>query len=148
MYGIVTVWNCDHDLKGENVRLRPDGPIFLAYICDFGMASGTQASTMRTTKTSTAAATLMYKAPELFDGEFCAASEVYAFAITVWEALTGQIPWEGALEAQIMMAVCLKKERPPLAAAAAATRLGQLAQRCWVQDPSSRPSFRDAGKEL
>ena len=67
-----------HDLKSDNVLLWPDGPMFLAKICDFGMSTGTHASTMRTSKTGMGAATLAYKGPEVFDDEFSTASEVYS----------------------------------------------------------------------
>ena len=136
-----------HDLKSDNVLLWPDGPIFLAKICDFGMATGTQASTMRTNKSRTGAATLAYKAPEAFDDEFSAASEVYSFSIIAWEALTGDVPWEGYSEARLTKAI-IKEERPPLSPAAAATFVGQLTQRCWAQEPETRPRFRDIGREL
>ena len=137
-----------HDLKSANVLLWPDGPMFVAKICDFGMATGTKASTMRSVKGGMGAATLAYKAPEAFDDEFSAASEVYSFGIITWEVLTGKVPWEGCSEAKVTRAMCIKEERPPLDPGAAASPLGQLTQRCWAQEPGARPAFGDIVEEL
>ena len=71
-----------HDLKSDNVLLWEQGQEFVAKIGDFGLATGTQASTMRTGKgkNGTGAAPA-YKAPEAFDDEFTTASEVYSFGV-------------------------------------------------------------------
>ena len=61
------------------------------------------------------------QAPEQLEDEFCAASEVYSFAIIVWEMLTGGRPWrvdhKGRTynDAAIVMGV-ISGERPPLPA--------------------------------
>ena len=117
-----------HDLKSDNCLVWPDATCgFVAKITDFGLASGTQGSTMRTTRKQTGAATLAYKAPECFDDEpFTAASEVYAFGIIVWELLTAGRPWEGYLEAHLGMAVYGQSERPPLTDDQAATYIAPL----------------------
>ena len=125
-----------HDLKSDNVLLWEQGHEFVAKIGDFGLATGTQASTMRTGKgkSGAGAGTLAYKAPEAFDDEFTTASEVYSFGVVAWEVLTGAVPWDGYSEARLTKAI-IKEERPPLAADAAATPLGQLVQRCWALEP-------------
>ena len=44
------------------------------------------------------------QAPEAFNDEFSAASEVYSFSIIAWKALTGDVPWEGYSEAKLTKA--------------------------------------------
>mmetsp|Transcript_84676 Transcript_84676/g.123930 ORF Transcript_84676/g.123930 Transcript_84676/m.123930 type:complete len:438 (+) Transcript_84676:2-1315(+) len=129
-----------HDLKSDNVLVWEDGSKFIAKIADFGLATGTLASTMKPTKSGTGAATLAYKAPEAFDDEFDTASEVYAYAIIGWELLTGKVPWEGYSEAKLTKAI-IKEERPALPLEIATAHFGQLVQACWAQEPKQRPSF-------
>ena len=127
-----------HDLKTANVLVWPDAAStrFVAKISDFGLATGSNDSTMRTTHVTTGAATLAYKAPEAFDDEFSAASEVYAFAIVAWEVLTAKVPWEGYSLAKLTKAI-IKEERPPL------PQQGdfQLVESCWAQEAKDRPTF-------
>ena len=127
-----------HDLKTANVLVWPDAAStrFVAKISDFGLATGSHDSTMRTAHAKTGAATLAYKAPEAFDDEFSAASEVYAFAIVAWEVLTAKVPWQGYSEARLTKAI-IKEERPPL------PQHGdfQLVESCWAQEAKDRPTF-------
>jgi len=129
-----------HDLKSDNVLVWEDGSKFIAKIADLGLATGTLASTMKTAKSGTGAATLAYKAPEAFDDEFSMESEVYAYSIVGWEVLTGKVPWEGYSEARLTKAI-IKEERQTLLPDVAAAPLGQMVQRCWAQEPKQRPSF-------
>ena len=71
-----------------------------------------------------------------------------SFSIVLWEVLTGKVPWEGFSETKLMKAVVLNEERPSLSPEAAATPLGQLAERCWAQEPMARPPFSVLGREL
>ena len=137
-----------HDLKSDNVLLWQDtGSTFIAKIADFGLATGSLASTVKTTKSSTGAATLAYKAPEAFDGEFSPPSEVYAYSIIGWEVLTGKVPWEGYSEAQLTKAI-LKQERLSLPLEIATEFLGQIVQKCWVEEATQRPTFDALTMEL
>jgi len=136
-----------HDLKSDNVLVWEDGSKFIAKIADFGLATGTLASTMKTAKFGTGAATFAYKAPEAFDDEFGKPSEVYAYAVIGWELLTGKTPWEGYSEAKLTKAI-IKEERPALPLDIATAHFGQLVQACWAQEPTQRPSFALLATEL
>ena len=107
---------------------------FVAKISDFGLATGTLDSTMRTAQGTTGAATLAYKAPEAFDDEFTTASEVYAFGIVAWEVATAKVPWEGYSLAKLTKAI-IKEERPPLPPQGDF----QLVKSCWAQEPQPQP---------
>ena len=90
--------------------------------------AGTGLSTL---KANTGAGTLQYKAPESFDGKYEAASEVYAFAIIMWEVLTGKLPWDGMLDAQVTKEVYLMGKRPPWNETA--SPLVTVVEQCWAQ---------------
>ena len=74
-----------------------------------------------------AGGTLAYMAPEAFADEYVLASEVYSYAIILWELLTGLVPWSASessgkgrrrkawTQATLMHAVChgTRPEIPP-----------------------------------
>ena len=86
------------------------------------------------------------------------ASDVYSFAIVLWEMLTGLRPWTvdkhgqpfSFLEVQVMRAVADRGERPPLrdAAGVGSPFLRELVRRSWAHDAASRPSFAQLLDEL
>ena len=162
------------DLKGANVLLTYD--LRTAKVCDFGIATVTQ--TMRTKATTrgmatyaktgtkgSMAGTLGWKAPETFYGRAHRASDVFAFAMTLYEVAARQPPFANETEIQVIQKLMrrveeepqddaakarflhqypLKSRRPPLPAAAARSVPSvviELMQRCWVDDPVERPTF-------
>ena len=139
-----------HDLKSDNVLLWPDAETgLLAKVSDFGMATGTGGSTMHSSAaTKLGAGTHQYAAPETFDDIFTAQSDVYAFGVVFWEVLTAKLPWGGMGDKAILMAVCFKKERPPLPAELAGAPSGKLLDRCWAQEPGGRPTFAKIAEML
>jgi hypothetical protein len=97
-----------------------------------------------------AAGTSIYIAPELIEkGSRAAtfASDMYAYGLLLWCLFSGrQHAWmdaDGSFSAEAL-SVCMRVtrgERPPLAALRTDTPASVVAlmQRCWAQDPSSRP---------
>lgn len=137
------------DLKCANVLLwdhKDRG--MLAKLADFGMVKGIDDSSGGSV--SRVAGTLTHKAPEMFNGSFLASSEVYAFAITLWEILTGDRPWreEGLTEAALIKALVFERKRPPMRLSPGQVALGQVVESCWDQLPSHRPSFAELEKHL
>ena len=126
-----------HDLKTSNVLVF-DGAAggLVPKLTDFGLAVVAAGSTLGTKRA--AAGTTAYKAPEQFDDEFSAASEIYSYAIVLWELLHGGRPWHGKTEAGIIGAV-LRGQRPSVTVADGV--LLQLAEACWAPEPADRPSF-------
>jgi len=151
-----------HDIKSANVLIfdaaGSAGGGLVAKLSDFGLAGGlsgtsTAAATTRT-KTHAAGGTLAYRAPETFVGRYTTASEVYSYAIVLWELLTGRKPWHRDengnpyMEGNVMNLVCRKKrpEMPsPISRSMSSPRragaLEALMRRCWSHDPKKRPSF-------
>ena len=138
-----------HDLKSDNVllELKADGSR-QPKIADFGLATGANMSKMNTqTAAAGNAGTQAYKGPECFNDEFTRASDVYAFAIIVWELLTADRPWANVTDAAIMFKVCNNGERPAIPDKAN-RGLAIIAEKCWAQSAADRPSFEEliAGK--
>jgi serine/threonine protein kinase len=89
-----------------------------------------------------------YMAPELLDSNtFTEKTDVYAYALIIFEVLTGDVPWAGINQMQIMMQVCIKKERPPVSESAPSD-LVALMQRSWAHEPDARPTFAKVKAEL
>jgi len=72
------------------------------------------------------------------------AADVYSFGCVVFEVLEQQVPWRGLSEAQIVAKVSMKQERPEFTKTDRQNEdLRALAARCWLTEPSKRPSFSD-----
>jgi serine/threonine protein kinase len=80
------------DVKPENVLLRHDGR---ALVVDLGLARPAE-DAHRVSRTGEFVGTLRYAAPEQFvaGSEPDARCDLYALGVTVFEAVTGRMPWE------------------------------------------------------
>ena len=105
------------DVKPSNILVGPDeasGDPDHATLTDFGLARATDQSIM--TSLGQALGTPAYMAPEQLDvdrqTEVGAASDIYSFAVVVYEMLAGRPPFVGPTPA--VMAAHLTKEPPPV----------------------------------
>ncbi|KAI9029516.1 kinase-like domain-containing protein [Hyaloraphidium curvatum] len=148
------------DLKGGNILVDANG---VAKVSDFGM------SKIRTTaalqSTDRGGGTPNYMAPEMFSARAKpgTATDVYAFAMTMWELLSeGDIPlwdeiqdegmWIPALRQIDLQALGARLQndppfRPPRPRGTPDATWA-LMQRCWAMDAATRPSFGDVADEL
>ncbi|GAB2267098.1 hypothetical protein Dimus_002082 [Dionaea muscipula] len=109
--------------------------------------------------------TLIYMAPEILKKEIhTEKSDVYSFAITINELLTGAVPYTDLraeaqahtvlemnyTQQQLTAAVVSEGLRPVLVGPCLGgpATLSSLIQRCWEADPNRRPSFTDILDEL
>jgi hypothetical protein len=84
-------------------------------------------------------------APEMLeDNEFSEKADVYSFAVTVWEVLTGERPFAGLKPAQVIMKVCMKGHRPPVPEKTGLPAIVEVMQQCWSPAPDDRPTFAEA----
>ena len=74
-------------------------------------------------------------------------TDVYAYALVIWEVLTGDIPWRGLNPVQVAMQILTKQARPAVPEGAPAD-LVALMQRCWAHEPGARPKFAAIKAEL
>ena len=134
------------DLKSLNVLL--DGGR-RCKVSDFGLSKSESLNTTATQSTMGGAkGTPSYMAPELLeDNLFDEKSDVYSFAIVMWEIWDGGVPWHGLKPVQITRKVVDKRERPP-PPEGASDDLVALMQRCWDHEPDARPTFAAIKAEL
>ncbi|KIO22674.1 hypothetical protein M407DRAFT_27782 [Tulasnella calospora MUT 4182] len=137
------------DIKAGNVLINGrECPL----LCDFGLAK------MPYCKTSTerkGAGTVRWQSPELWDNiPRSLASDTYAFAMTIAETLTGDVPF-GHLhsEVAVIKAVLTCDERPFMTPQASPTGISyesawSVAKSCWSTLPQDRISMTKALQRL
>ena len=132
------------DLKALNVLLTGDDR---GKVSDFGLS---KCEELKTAATSTLgqAGTPAFMAPEFLDENvFSEASDVYSFAIVMWEIWSRQVPWSDTNPMQIMRNVVDNGERPPVPAAMP-PELRKLMVRAWAHDAGERPTFEELAAKL
>ncbi|KAJ3307731.1 hypothetical protein HDU76_004415 [Blyttiomyces sp. JEL0837] len=132
------------DLKAINVLVDKHGK---AMVADFGFATLKKiTSTRQTSATSgssgSVAGTLRWMAPErLQGGQLTQAVDVYAFAMTCYELITGgDIPLTDVPDALIYQSVVHNNIRP-VKPDSCPKPLWDLMCSCWHPDPLQRPTF-------
>ncbi len=79
------------DIKPANVMIARDGRLL---VTDFGLSQQRPIAELRG-KTDVVGGTPAYMAPEVWDGEVSARSDVYALGILLFELIAGQPPFSG-----------------------------------------------------
>ena len=88
------------DVKPQNILVDANDH---AYLADFGLTKGADARGL--TRTGTYLGSLDYVSPEQVRGEpVAAASDLYAFAAVLYEALSGEVPFPRDTEAALLYA--------------------------------------------
>ena len=78
------------DIKPQNIIISKDGKVKVA---DFGIA---RAVSSQTVNSSAAVGSVHYISPEQARGGYCdERSDIYSFGITLYEMVTGRVPFEG-----------------------------------------------------
>ncbi|KAL0020911.1 hypothetical protein WJX77_010024 [Trebouxia sp. C0004] len=128
------------DLTGGNILLASsdaDERGFCAKVADFGL-SRTLGSEPVDTGTY---GTVTHMPPELLTtGKLSKSADVYAFGVLLWEMYTGQRPWSGLGQMQVIFHLTQRKKRlqfpsdtPP--------QLQDLGTRCMSAEATERPKF-------
>lgn len=135
------------DLKSHNVLLWSGKQ--RAKVADFGLAKPIQTS--MATATGGGGGTLAWSAPETFDGKFSEKSDVFSFAVVVYEILTRKLPHEGKSPQEVTKLLFLTEADKPLAErrpdltlpsiASSPRALVDLMKVAWSDVPAARPSF-------
>ena len=88
-----------------------------------------------------------WMAPEVLrQATYTKASDVYSFAVVLWEIRTLAVPWAQSGQWQVMHAVVEEGRRPemdepPSPSFAGIDQYDALIEEAWTQEPSERPAF-------
>ncbi|EFJ44078.1 hypothetical protein VOLCADRAFT_106555 [Volvox carteri f. nagariensis] len=129
------------DLKPGNVLLRgcrSDRRGFTALVSDFGLSKVTRGEKPLDLNHWS---TVTVMAPEVINGTWLKASDVFSFGILLWQLVTGEImPYGTCTVPQILVGVSQGSLKPewPSSAHPALVRLGRA---CLSTSPEKRPKF-------
>eukprot|EP00808_Paulinella_micropora_P029522 g37961.t1 len=131
------------DVAARNFLMSEAGMI---YISDFGLAK--KLAPGEEEGKSRDPAPLKWMAPEAIEhGTYSKASDVYMFAIFMWECLARETPYRAMNAKQAASAVLMQGLRPEIDSKWPAA-LTELMQKCWATDPAERPNMADVHAEL
>ncbi|KAJ0570248.1 putative dual-specificity kinase TKL-Pl-4 family [Helianthus annuus] len=124
------------DLKSANLLMDENG---IVKVSDFGVARVQNESGIMTAETGT----YRWMAPEVIEHKpYSHKADVFSFGIVVWELLTKKLPYANLTPLQAAIGVVQKGLRPVIPKHTHPEIVGLL-ERCWQQDPSSRPEFSE-----
>ncbi len=140
------------DLKPENIMVV-DGPSGepVVKVLDFGLARifDAAAGDARLTRQGQIFGTPAYMSPEQCGGELevTAAVDVYALGVTLYELLTGRLPFESPNVAELLV-MHAKQPPPPLVCDSVGPKVVSLVEQMLHKDPVMRPAAREVADRL
>jgi serine/threonine protein kinase len=132
------------DIKPDNLFLTRDAKgAPLIKVLDFGISKlpVTTVDDMRLTGTKDVMGTPLYMSPEQMQSARSAdpRSDIWALGVTLFELLTGDVPFSGGTVAEIVARVLAAKPKPPSALRPGISpELDSVVLRCMEKDPEHR----------
>lgn len=129
------------DIKPANMMLTPTG---IVKLMDFGIARSSTDGTL--TSTGTTLGSLNYMPPEQVRGESAdARSDIYSFGISLYELLTGKLPFHSDSQYSLMTAHLNEVPTPPIALRDdLPASLNEIIMMAMAKDPAERFQSADA----
>ncbi len=145
------------DIKPENVMLvREPGAAsasasgvggYRARVADFGLALTSDEP--RFTRAGVVVGTVAYLAPEQVTGApVQGKTDVYALGVTLYEALTGQLPFPGEMHTALFRIVHEQAKPPRTIAPNLPADVDALVMQCIAKDPAQRPDANQVAHAL
>jgi len=139
------------DVKPENILLMKSG---YAKLSDFGLAkmqvspsAAPAAVTETRTRAGAVVGTVGYMSPEQANGQpVDARSDVFSFAIVMYEMLAGRRPFEGATSLDVLHAIANRSADP--LPASIPEQLPTLIERGLRKDPADRATMKEFVREM
>jgi hypothetical protein len=129
------------DLKPENLfleRVRGEDEARVK-ILDFGIATGTAAGLERVTQTGGTVGTVLYLSPEQARGATLdARSDLYSFAVVLFEALSGTRPFDASSFGELAVKLNTEEPRSLESVADVPPDLARAIHRALARDPDAR----------
>ena len=127
--------NIHRDIKPQNMIISRDGNVKVA---DFGIARAVSSQTMN----ATAVGSVHYISPEQARGGYCdERSDIYSFGITMYEMVTGRVPFEGDNTVAVALAHLETPITPPSQLnPVVSSGLEQIILKCTQKKPDRRYS--------
>ncbi|PRP78057.1 hypothetical protein PROFUN_14031 [Planoprotostelium fungivorum] len=130
------------DLAVRNILLTEH---LVPKVADFGMSREQQTEDAGTTQSLVGP--LKWMSPEAIQkSEYSTKSDVFSFAVTVWEIITVQDPWPGMSGVDAAIAVTLG-DRMPIPEGVE-PGMADLIEQCWQAEPDRRPNFKNIAQML
>jgi pSer/pThr/pTyr-binding forkhead associated (FHA) protein len=141
-YGVI-----HRDLKPSNILVCGRGMATVAKVADFGIAKILDSQKQRTA-TGTKMGTVWYMAPEQVRAQQVdARTDIYALGVTLYQMVSGKVPFDSDSEFDLMAAILEKEPPPPTTIyAGIPPRLEQVVLKAMMKDPAQR--FRSAEEFL
>ena len=123
------------DIKPQNIIISRDGNVKVA---DFGIARAVSSQTVN----ATAVGSVHYISPEQARGGYCdERSDIYSFGITMYEMVTGRVPFEGDNTVAVALAHLETPITPPSQLnPVVSSGLEQIILKCTQKKPDRRYS--------
>ena len=121
------------DIKPDNILITSDGRYVIS---DFGISRSFRTQMSRTNNKVNSSGTLAYMGPERFSEQplVVLASDIWAFGMTLYETITGDVLWEG-------MGGCVQLNGARIPAISGITpELARLVSACLAAETWNRPT--------
>ncbi|MGZ3419247.1 MAG: bifunctional serine/threonine-protein kinase/formylglycine-generating enzyme family protein [Polyangiales bacterium] len=129
------------DLKPENILVKDEGGVYRAKVVDFGIARILEGTTL--TMSGAMLGTSKYMSPEQVKApqDVDARSDIYSLGVTLYELVTGKVPFDEPSHFAVMMAhVSATPKKPSSLRKDLPKPLEELILQCLAKDPKARPA--------